>query len=68
MIMQMPLIFRKEIYAFACVVGGIFFTIGYSLNLNMVVNEVITALIVILVRILAVKYHWELPRLKDIHH
>ncbi len=65
MIMQIPLIFRKEIYAFACVIGGIFFTIGYALNLNMVVNEIATASLVILIRILAVKYHWDLPRLTD---
>ncbi len=64
MIMQIPLIFRKEIYAFACVIGGVFFTIGYSLNLNMVVNEILTASIVILVRILAVKYQWHLPKVK----
>ena len=66
MIMQVPLIFRREIYAFACVVGGIFFTIGYALNLNIVVNEILTASIVILVRVVAVKYHWNLPTLKDV--
>lgn len=66
MIMQIPLIFRKEIYAFACVIGGVFFTIGYSLNLNMVVNEILTASIVILIRVLAVKYHWHLPKVKGI--
>ncbi len=65
MIMQIPLIFRKEIYASACVVGGIFFTIAYSMGVNMVVNEIATALLVILIRILAVKYHWDLPRLKE---
>ena len=64
MIMQIPLIFRKEIYALACVVGGIFFVVGYALNLNLVVNEVLTAIIVILTRILAVKFHWQLPKLK----
>lgn len=66
MIMQIPLIFRKEIYAFACVVGGTFFTIAYSLDMNIVVNEILTALIVILVRILAVKYHWHLPKFKGV--
>lgn len=64
MVMQIPLIFRKEIYALACVVGGLFFVIGYSMNLNMVVNEVMTALIVIATRVLAVKYEWHLPKLK----
>lgn len=64
MIMQIPLIFRKEIYAFACVIGGIFFVTGHALGLNLVVNEVLTASIVILIRVLAVKYHWHLPKLK----
>ena len=64
LITQIPLIFRKEIYALACVAGAIFFTMGYALDLNMVVNEVATASIVILTRILAVKFHWHLPILK----
>ncbi len=64
LITQIPLIFRKEIYALACVGGAIFFTVGYALGLNMVVNEVATASIVILTRILAVKFHWHLPILK----
>ena len=64
MIMQIPLIFRKEIYALACVVGGVFFITGYALNLTLVVNEVATAIIVILTRVLAVKYQWHLPKLK----
>lgn len=64
LITQIPLIFRKEIYALACVIGAIFFTVGYALDLNMVVNEVTTASIVIVTRILAVKFHWHLPILK----
>ncbi len=64
LITQIPLIFRKEIYALACVIGAIFFTVGYALDLNMVVNEVATASIVIVTRILAVKFHWHLPILK----
>ena len=64
LITQIPLIFRKEIYALACVIGAIFFTVGYALDLNMVVNEVATASIVIVTRILAVKFQWHLPILK----
>ena len=64
LITQIPLIFRKEIYALACVAGAIFFTLGYALGLNRVVNEAATASIVILTRILAVKFHWHLPVLK----
>lgn len=64
LITQIPLIFRKEIYALACVAGAIFFTMGYALGLNIVINEVATASIVILTRILAVKFQWHLPILK----
>lgn len=61
LITQIPLIFRKEIYAFACVIGAIFFTIAYALKMNLALNELLTATIVILIRILAVKFHWHLP-------
>ena len=64
LIQEIPLIFRKEIYAFACVVGAIFFTIASALNVNLTINEILTAAIVIVIRILAVKYHWHLPILK----
>lgn len=64
LITQIPLIFRKEVYALACVIGAISFTIAYALNVNLALNELITATIVILIRILAVKFHWHLPVLK----
>lgn len=59
-----PLIFRKEIYAMACVVGGIVYVIGQSLGLSTEINAVLSAIFVIGTRILAVKYHWHLPVLK----
>ncbi|MDO5522549.1 MAG: trimeric intracellular cation channel family protein [Bacteroidia bacterium] len=65
LITEIPLIFRKEIYALACVIGGTIFFVGYSLNMNLMVNEIMTASIVILIRILAVKFHWHLPVLKE---
>ncbi|MGI6046827.1 MAG: trimeric intracellular cation channel family protein [Petrimonas sp.] len=64
LITEIPLIFRKEVYAFACVIGAIFFTAAYILNMNLALNELLTATIVILTRILAVKFHWHLPILK----
>lgn len=64
LINEIPLIFRKEIYALACFVGAIFFSTAYSMNLNLFINEVVTAFIVIFIRVLAVKFHWHLPILK----
>lgn len=64
LINEIPLIFRKEIYALACFLGAVFFTVCYVMNTNLVINEILTACIVILIRILAVKFHWHLPVLK----
>lgn len=64
LIQEIPLIFRKEIYALACVIGAIFFTIASKLNVSLPANEILTAVFVIVIRFLAVKYHWHLPILK----
>lgn len=65
LINEIPLIFRKEIYALACVIGGIVFVTLHATNMvNMVIIEITTAAVVILVRYLAVKYQLSLPTLK----
>ncbi len=64
LINEVPLIFRKEIYAMACIAGGIIYVLGYSVNLPAEANAVLSAIVVISIRILAVKYQWQLPILK----
>ncbi|HNX87806.1 MAG TPA: trimeric intracellular cation channel family protein [Paludibacteraceae bacterium] len=64
LINEVPLIFRKDIYALACVVGGVFYFICFKLNFSPVVTQTVAAISVILTRILAVKYHISLPVLK----
>lgn len=59
-----PLIFRKDIYALACLIGGIIFYICVQMNISVVFTQTISASTVILVRVLAVKYHVSLPVLK----
>lgn len=61
---EIPLIFRKEIYAMACVIGGVIFGICNYMELNMVVTHVLCGVSVFMTRILAVKYHICLPTLK----
>lgn len=61
---EIPLIFRKEIYALACVVGGLCYGICNHLEVDVIVNECVSGAAVFLVRILAVKYHISLPTLK----
>ena len=62
---RVPLIFRKEIYATACIAGGgVFISLDF-VGFNESVNIIISIILVILLRILAVQYRWSLPRLSD---
>lgn len=64
LINEVPLIFRKEIYALACLVGGLVFAILHANDLDNNLCGIISGVAVIIIRILAVKYHLSLPRLK----
>jgi uncharacterized membrane protein YeiH len=60
---EVPLIFKKEIYATACIAGALIYLLMYYLQVSEVVNQSITILTIIAVRILAVRYNISLPRL-----
>lgn len=64
LINEIPLVFTAELYAVACVIGGTVFCALDYLGLNLIVNEIITAGTVVLVRIIATKYNIHLPALK----
>ena len=61
---EIPLIFRKEIYALACVVGGMAYIICRHVGCDEIVNACVCGATVFLIRILAVKYKLGLPTLK----
>jgi hypothetical protein len=61
LINEVPLIFRKEIYALACVAGGIVYSIMHTLGFESSINAMCSSIVVVAVRCLAVKYHWHLP-------
>jgi len=63
---EVPLIFRKDIYALACIAGGGVYFFCSSFALPNGITESIAALIVIVFRLIAVKYHLHLPQLKSI--
>lgn len=58
---QVPILFRKEIYATACIFGSIAFIILHNFNIDQNIVYVSTSLIVIAIRLVAVKYHLSLP-------
>jgi uncharacterized membrane protein YeiH len=57
---EIPVIFRREIYATICILGGIVFFILRRMNLENDVLYLVTSLVIIAVRVLAVKYKWHL--------
>ncbi len=57
---EVPLIFRKEIYASACLLGGIVFVTLEYFNLPSNVNAICGMAIISIVRYEAVKRHWSL--------
>ncbi len=65
LINEEPLIFRKDIYALACVVGGVFYWIGLQIDLNPNAVQIVSAISVVACRIVAVKYHLSLPTLRS---
>lgn len=65
LINEVPIIFTQELYAVACILGGVLFSILNLLNVDLVVTEIATAVFVVVIRFLATKYHLKLPILKS---
>ena len=64
LINEVPLIFRKDIFALACVLGGIVFYVCSEFGLPSEITQILSATSVILMRIIAVRFHLGLPALK----
>lgn len=64
LINEEPLIFRKEIYALACVFGGVVFWACEQVGITGAVLQITTAAAVIALRIVAVHYGLKLPTFK----
>lgn len=62
---KVPLIFEKEIYASACLAGGISYLIIKELPISDNLNFIISASVIITIRLIAVKFNLELPKVKD---
>jgi uncharacterized membrane protein YeiH len=61
---EVPLLLRKDVYALACVTGGLIYFLCLYLNLSTSITELVAALTVILIRIIAIKFRIHLPVLK----
>jgi uncharacterized membrane protein YeiH len=64
LINEVPLVFRKDIYALACLAGGLIYCGCIRIGLPLSFSQFISALSIFLIRIICVKYHISLPVLK----
>ena len=61
---DIPLIFRKEIYAVACIFGGLLFLFLKYLQVDPIVNLFVTVISIIVFRLVCIRYKLSLPVLK----
>ncbi|MCZ8228164.1 trimeric intracellular cation channel family protein [Flavobacterium sp.] len=60
---EIPVIFRKEIYATICIFGGFVFFMLEQGNFPDQFIQLVTSLVIIIIRLLVVKFNWSLPTL-----
>lgn len=63
---KVPLIFKRDIYALACILGGGVYFLFYTFGFSSTITELMTAITVIVARLIAVRFHLQLPLLKPI--
>ncbi len=64
LINEVPLIFRKEIYAMACIIGGLIFGLCNIIGADPMIAHLACGAGVFITRVVAVKYHICLPTLR----
>ena len=58
---ETPVLFRKEIYATACLVGAILYLVLYRFGIDRNINLVISIFLIFVVRLIAVRFKLSLP-------
>ena len=66
MLVREPVIFHKEIYAMASVAGGLAYWLTIHLDSSVELSAIISFTVTCVIRVLAVKYHLSLPKLKKL--
>lgn len=61
---KVPLIFQKEIYALACIIGGLVYYLFKLTHFNDDIAKVICILMIFAIRYIAVRYNLSLPRIQ----
>ncbi len=59
-----PFVFKKHIYALASIFGSTLYFVLRTFIENVLVASVISMLFIFVIRMLATKYHWSLPKIE----
>ncbi|MBL7740760.1 MAG: trimeric intracellular cation channel family protein [Chitinophagaceae bacterium] len=59
---EVPLLFRKEIYAMACIAGGLAYFLFREMNIDPSLSKITCILLIFVIRVLAVRFRLSLPR------
>lgn len=62
---ELPLIFRKEIYATACLAGSLLFVILQNVGVSNAINAWVSAMLIVVIRLIAVRYQLTLPSIDE---
>lgn len=65
LINEVPLIFRKEIYATAAILGGLVYQLCYNLGVHVEITVISSFITVVAVRLLSVRFQISLPHLNE---
>ena len=59
---EVPLLFRAELYATVSIVTGLVYSVAFVLKLNQEVWTLLTFVLGLTLRLLAIRYKWEMPK------
>lgn len=65
LINEEPLLFREDIYATACLAGGAMYWIIHETGGSEIAQQIACAATVVIMRVLALRFSWSLPILKN---
>ena len=61
---DVPIIFHKEIYATACLAGSVLYLLLHYFDLDRNLNFFLSGVLIVVIRILAVRYNLSLPKFR----
>jgi uncharacterized membrane protein YeiH len=63
---EIPILFRKEIYATACLAGATIYLLLLYFNVDITASMLIAISVILIIRIWAIKYNIALPKFKSV--